>query len=457
MTEMERMNALRRFEEGKAPEDAAAVRGLMTGIEVLADFWEKMYLREFIAPGGSKVKFVTGRRGSGVSFFLKVMEERAVKDNFVKVSFSARDVWLHDFREIYLEIFRQCSLDACLQGCADEIIRQMGFEPEKVGAGMTFLDYLSSVGQNNPLTKKGIRDELKNMFLDNPRMDNNFALCCSLITGGILGYPSLEPQSREILISFLSGDKTVKLSMLRALGLSPSRITKYNARHMLRSLCETVRLSGKNGIYVSIDDLDILVNRAGSANVRYTKMRRDDTYESIRQMIDEIDSFRNIMVVYGFDRKLMDQEGDGFKSYQALWMRIQNEIVGERFNKFNDIVNLDKLGWEIYTPAVLAEMSVKMADYGNALISGQTPFETYGAGSGQEESTDTRGPEEVSAYRAEKPYEAVSANRAEKPYEAISAEKAEELIRKAEFGALGLPLMVLQEVQGMEAGQEETR
>ena len=227
---------------------------------------------------------------------------------------------------------------------------------------MTFLDYLSSIGQNNPLTKKGIRDELKNMFLDNPRMDNNFALCCSLITGGILGYPSLEIQSREILTAFLSGDRTVKLSMLRALGLSPVRITKYNARHMLRSLCEAIRLSGKNGIYVSIDDLDILISRAGSENVRYTKMRRDDTYESIRQMIDEIDSFRNIMVVYGFDRGLMDHESNGFKSYQALWMRIQNEIVGERFNKFNDIVNLDKLGREIYSPAVLAEMSEKLAD-----------------------------------------------------------------------------------------------
>ena len=416
MTEIERMYALKRFEEGNAPEDAEAAVRLMTGVHVLADFWEKMYLREYIAPGGSKVKFVTGRRGSGVTFFLKVMEERAVKENFIKVSFSARDVWLHDFREIYLEIFRQCGLDSCLRGCADEIIRQMGFAPENVGEEMTFLDYLSSIGQNNPLTKKGIRDELKNMFLDNPRMDNNFALCCSLITGGILGYPSLEIQSREILTAFLSGDRTVKLSMLRALGLSPVRITKYNARHMLRSLCEAIRLSGKNGIYVSIDDLDILISRAGSENVRYTKMRRDDTYESIRQMIDEIDSFRNIMVVYGFDRGLMDHESNGFKSYQALWMRIQNEIVGERFNKFNDIVNLDKLGREIYSPAVLAEMSEKMAGYGNALAGGE-----------------------------------------EKKYSAINEEKAGELIRRAEFGALGLPLMVLQEVQGKGAGQEETR
>ena len=36
-------------------------------------------------------------------------------------------------------------------------------------------------------------------------------------------------------------------------------------------------------------------------------------------------------------------------------------------------------------------------------------------------------------------------------------EQAENLIRKSEFGALGLPLMVLQEVQGKGAGQEEIK
>ena len=447
MTDMERICALKRYEEGNAPEDKTLVETLMTGIDVLADFWEKMYLQDFITPGGSKVKFVTGRRGAGVSFFLKAMEARAEKNGFVNVSFSARNVWLHDFREIYLEIFRQCNLTTCLRGCADEVIRQMGFNPEDIGENMTFLDYLSSISQNNPLTKKGIRDELKNMFLDNPRMDNNFALCCSLITGGILGYPSLDQQSEDVLMGFLSGDRTVKLSMLRALGLSPSRITRYNARHMLRSLWEAVRLSGKSGIYVSIDDLEILISRTGSENVRYTKMRRDDTYESIRQMIDEIDSFRYIMVVYGFDRELMDHESNGFKSYQALWMRIQNEIVGERFNKFNDIVNLDKLGREIYTSAALVQMSAGMAEYGN-MLAGMTENGNMPAGM-TENGNMPAGTTENGNMPAEK--------REMKPYMPVNEECAEKLIRKAEFGALGLPLMVLKEVQGKGEGQEVTQ
>jgi hypothetical protein len=401
MTELERSDALRAFKEGEAPVSAEALESLGTGIHVLSDFWEKMYLEDFIARGGSKLKFVTGRRGAGVSFFLNTMKEKARKDGFITVSFSARDIWLHDFREIYREIYRQCDLETCLQGCAREVIVRMGYDPEDVGDGMRFVDYLSSIGQNNALTKRGIRDELKEVFLDNALMDNNFALCCSLITGGILGYPVLEKQSEEILLAYLSGDKSVKLSMLRALGLSPSRITKYNARHMLRSLCEAVRIGGYKGIYVSIDDLDILLSRTGSEHVRYTRMRRDDTYESIRQMIDEIDSLKNIMIVFGFDRILMDHESWGFKSYQALWMRIQNEITGERFNKFNDIVNLDRLGKEIYTEEALVTMSERAASYGNELAG-----------------------EEV--------------------WHPIDKDRARALIEQSAFGGNGLPLMTLQ-------------
>ncbi|MEG0216363.1 MAG: hypothetical protein RR685_09575, partial [Hungatella sp.] len=51
----------------------------------------------------------------------------------------------------------------------------------------------------------------------------------------------------------------------------------------------------------------------------------------------------------------------GIKSYQALWMRIQNEIIGERFNRFTDMVDLDRLAEQEYTPEVLIRMSTKLA------------------------------------------------------------------------------------------------
>lgn len=124
-------------------------------------------------------------------------------------------------------------------------------------------------------------------------------------------------------------------------------------------------------------------------------MKREDTYESIRQLIDDIDNMKNIMFVYAFDRKLMDDENAGLKSYQALWMRIQNEIVGERFNRFADLADLDRLATQEYTLDVIMSISEGMA-------------------------------------RMQK----------NAPAEPLSREEAEDIVRQAHTGAVGIPQLI---------------
>ncbi len=335
---------------------------LTDGIGFLADFWREKYLQEYIRNGGSKIKFVTGRTGSGKTHFLRLMMAVAREEHYKTVWFSAKDIWMHDFKEIYVEIFHQCDLLSCLEAASGSLIREMGYDPQDIPAGMRFIDYLSQNGEGDAVTKREIRAQLRRFFLENPMMDNNFALACSMLTGSILGYPILEEQNQELLLSWLEGDRSIKLSQLRALDFYPSRITKYNARHMLRSLAEVVRMGGFSGLFIAIDNMEILTSRSSLEAVHYTKMKREDTYESIRQLIDDIDSMKNIMFVYAFDRELIDNENAGLKSYQALWMRIQNEIVGERFNRFTDMVDLDRLAAQEYSPEVIVAISKSLAD-----------------------------------------------------------------------------------------------
>ena len=335
---------------------------LTDGIGFLADFWREKYLQEYIRNGGSKIKFVTGRTGSGKTHFLRLMMAVAREEHYKTVWFSAKDIWMHDFKEIYVEIFHQCDLLSCLEAASGSLIREMGYDPQDIPAGMKFIDYLSQNGEGDAVTKREIRAQLRRFFLENPMMDNNFALACSMLTGSILGYPILEEQNQELLLSWLEGDRSIKLSQLRALDFYPSRITKYNARHMLRSLAEVVRMGGFSGLFIAIDNMEILTSRSSLEAVHYTKMKREGTYESIRQLIDDIDSMKNIMFVYAFDRELIDNENAGLKSYQALWMRIQNEIVGERFNRFTDMVDLDRLAAQEYSPEVIVAISKSLAD-----------------------------------------------------------------------------------------------
>lgn len=341
---------------------------LLCGVEFLTDFWQEKYLQEYIRDGGSKIKFITGRPGSGKTHFLRLMTAVAGKENYETAQFSAKEIWLHDFKDIYVEIFRQCDVMACLEAVSRHVIQQMGFECEKIPEGMRFIDYLSQIDSVDAITKREIRTLLRKTFLDNPLMDNNFALACSMLTGSILGYPVLEEQNKELLLAWLEGDRSIKLSQLRALDFYPSRITKYNARHMLRSLAELVRMGGHPGLFVTIDDMEILTSRSSLETIHYTKVKREDTYESIRQLIDDIDSMKNIMFVYAFDLELLDNENAGIKSYQALWMRIQNEIVGERFNRFADMIDMDRLAAQEYTPEVIVAISESIAGTQNSTL-----------------------------------------------------------------------------------------
>lgn len=347
---------------GQAPDDGRLLKQISTGIDFITDFWRKHYLEEYIREGGSKIKFITGRSGSGKTHLLNYMVTTAREDGYLTARFSAKDIWIHDFKEIYLEVFRQSDFLRCLKRCSLQIVKNLGFTPEEIPEGMTFMDYLSQNDLGDAITRREIRLQLKSMFLEDPLIDNNFAMACSLLTGGILGHPLLEEPNRQILFTWLEGDKNLKLSSLRSLGLSPVRITKYNARHMLRSLSEVIHMAGFAGLVIAVDNLEILLNKTSLEPIHYTKLKREDTYESIRQLVDDIDSMKNIMFFVAFERELLDNDNAGLKSYQALWMRIQNEVVGERFNCFSDIVDLDRLAAQIYTPEVLMDMSRKLAE-----------------------------------------------------------------------------------------------
>ncbi|MBQ9329303.1 MAG: DUF2791 family P-loop domain-containing protein [Solobacterium sp.] len=333
-----------------------------SGDGFLLEFLDDMYLKDFIAKGGSKIKFVTGRPGSGKTYFQNKLSEAAKQDGYVVVSLSAKQVWLNDFKEVYLAVLSKLNFDSLIQDCAKELIRKLDYDPDSIPEGQRFIDYLASHDEANILTKRALREELSRQFLQNPLLDNNFASICAQLTADILGHPTMEDGDKDILYRWLNADKTVKLTELRMLGLAPVRITKFNARHMLRSLAEMIRIGGNAGLIVLVDDLDILQDNSGLEELHYTKMKRDDTYESIRQLIDDIDTMRSLMFVFAFDRALMDNEREGLKSYQALWMRIQNEVYAERMNRFSDILDLDRLANQVYDSDYILEMSLRFAE-----------------------------------------------------------------------------------------------
>ena len=356
----ELQTAISRLKDGIAPGHSALISDITVGIDFLTDFWTQNYLNEYISKGGNRIQFIMGRQGSGKTHLIEYFLSRA--ENYKVVSFSAREIWVHDFKEIFFEVLRQCDIEECLQRCSSIIVKELAFSPEEYNG--RFVDYLASKGLGDPITKREIRLQLNRLFMSNPLMDVNFAYTCALLTGGLLGHPLLEEPAREALLGWMNGSKEVKLSTLRNLGLAPVRITKNNARHMLRSLVEVIKMAGYNGLVIAVDDLEMLVSRDNTESIRYTRLKREDAYESIREIIDEIDTLCNIFFLFAFDRKLIDDDINGIKSYQALWLRIQNEIKSDRVNRFSNLIDLDRI--PMYDVRTVMDMSARIAELLNS-------------------------------------------------------------------------------------------
>ena len=377
------------------------------GIRFLLEFWKQMYLQEYIPSGGSKIKFLTGKYGSGKTYALQQVLRDADELGYRTVSFSAEEVYLNDFKDIYVEIIRQTDILATLRKCVDEVLRSIGMDPTRIPEGRTALDYYTSTGEMSVILRGELREVVTNMFLKNRNMDHYFAQVCALIVSSMLGLFSLDEESVQLLVGWMLAKKEVRVSALKPLGVSPARINKMNARHMLRSLCEVVKMSGAKGLVVAVDDLDILLNRSGNGIVKYAKVKRDDTYEIIRQLIDDIDTMHNILFVFAFDRAMLEDEKAGLKSYQALWMRIQNEVLSRRFNRFADIADLDRMANSSYCDAYSDNAILKIA-------------------SGFAEQALSEG----------------------KPVAELDPEEIQMLRQQAHDGTVGLPLLVKRAVEG---------
>lgn len=386
--------------EGKVPSDGAALRAITVGTDKIAAFWRDRYLREYIPAGGSKIKFLTGKKGSGKSHLLALLSLDSAEEGYATVNISARDVKLNDITNLFTAVVSSFDLSEIAKGIAKAIASELGYDiSESERKGQTLFSWLEDAGELDGYLKQEFRTSVKKKLTGNPRIDANLGNAFGILTGEALG--SIEPDkaSKEVLRRWLTADKTLKLSEIKPLGLAPCKISKTNARGMLSSFAEILRLSGKKGLFVAVDDLDALLNTSSLEKVRYTKMQRDDTYECIRQLIDDIDNFRYSMFVFAFDKSLETNERFGLKTYQALWMRIQNEILSDRVNLFSDLLDLDTATGQLYTVDAVLEMNTKLRRW----------LDQY--------DICTKG---------------------------VDREYAEELIRRSNYGSVSLPLLVNQ-------------
>ena len=121
------------------------------------------------------------------------------------------------------------------------------------------------------------------------------------------------------------------------------RLQKTNARYWLNSLIRLLHLAGMTGLVVAIDDLTTMTERhPETRRYRYTANGIKDTCELCRQIIDDAKLLDHFLLLLAGRREMIYDDRRGFKSCEALWMRLQSRLLPiDRFNPLADIVDTD--------------------------------------------------------------------------------------------------------------------
>ncbi len=332
------------LKSGVPPSNAGLLAGMTQGREDWLDLFQEYYLYNFIGRGhGSKVKVLVGSEGVGKTHLLRCVEQDARALGYAAVYLSLRDLdyRLNNLPILYRTIVGQIDKEALVRGLCRRVAECLGYgQDEYDGSGRLLPLLVEKEGWAVGDARKEIRIAIGQSFRGLDAVPA-FTTFCFLATVTRLVNGQDEPLGTAL--RWLAGEK-LALGERKATNLFET-LQKSNARAWLNSLIQILNIAGMVGLVVLIDDLDEIARpMPGTRRYFYATGAVSDTHELFRQLIDDTELLNGFVLLMAGRREIVEDERRGFKSYEALWMRLQSGLLpGKHFNPYCDIVDLDLL------------------------------------------------------------------------------------------------------------------
>jgi hypothetical protein len=288
-------------------------------------------LAQYIAAGGTKVRFLNGDYGDGKTHFLSIIQHLAVQAGFA-VSFIVltREVPMHKFELVYREIASKLATALGAQGIRGLIVHWLD----------TLQPHLSEVPDE--ATRVARMEALGETLRGLEGMDPNFANGLIALLHNRFRTPAAEeaPEAREAerhtLHEWFEGGRLSKRE-LRPFQIFES-LNKTNSKRLLVSLITFLRYLGYQGLILLLDELETVMTQSATI--------RNAAYENVRLFIDNAEQAHHLHVFFSIipDVILADK---GFKSYDALWSRVRSVGDSRRLNYRSIVIDLHRTPLEI--------------------------------------------------------------------------------------------------------------
>ncbi len=306
-------------------------------------FLAREYLRGYVDTGGSAVKFAVAADSVAPSFRDQLVGE-AREAGYAVATVDAATTRVHLMEQIFFEVARQVDWD----GLAAEALRgattAAGFPPPT--DDVPTLDALAVHYRTDARElKRDVDRELQLRIFKDFNMVQEFRIAMLRLCQAAFRTGQVSDAEHAALLEWLRGDLR-QMSALKS-ALIYRRIARHNARQMLFSLPHWLATNGCAGLLVVIDVRRLGVARRPPVEERagqyYTRLGLLDAYEVLRQLIDSTDELARCCIVVIAAPELLTDELRGLDAYQALKLRIFDEIRDRRRdNPFSSLVRVGR-------------------------------------------------------------------------------------------------------------------
>jgi hypothetical protein len=296
---------------------------------------EREYLLAFVPGGGAAVKFAI-LNDEAVNTAAACLVRLGEAQNMLTVRVDAGRTRMHLVQEVFFAIARALPWASLLQHYLEAVFSVHAYPWPRPDQMMTLAEVAATFAVAPNLLSRHLDQWLTADLWDDRRLAQDFRAAMLWLC-----LARLQPEGGEIaepVMQWLRGEKVAPAS-LRSADISV-RISRTNARPMLISLCHFLRKAGAAGLLVILDVRQLSRATAADDTLRYSPAAVMDTYEVLREIVDDAEKLPGLLVAVLADAALAT--GDPRRAigqYAALQMRVWPDVrPGDRQNPVAPLV-----------------------------------------------------------------------------------------------------------------------
>ena len=310
-------------------------------MSIVPEEWVRLlrreYLQEFIPAGGAAVK-IAGVPPCAARVVLTAVGAAAEEHRCFVGRVDSASTRVHLIDQLFFAVARQVEWDTLTDRFLRELLQANGIECE----GLPLSD-MGALAEANGRSRTGLLSEInrlvENAVLGDAGLSSEFGTALAMLCRGRYNPQNVNPTDADLVKQWLRGEKC-HLTGLKRLQIY-QRIGRHNARPLLASLAGWLHQVGYAGLALVMDFSAVGAGRRAEDSLRYTRNTLLDSYEVLRQFIDETDEVEHLLVVVVAGPGLVDDPKRSVDNYTALKMRIVDEVRDQnRPNPLNAMVRL---------------------------------------------------------------------------------------------------------------------